>query len=123
MKMTTNLKLLTKGYSLEDIKAIGSIEGITDEDAISLADKGVSLADIQSVVDLTKEQVNDHEQDPKPEDSSDKDETDYKSLYEAEKAKVEDLQKKNSHSKQGEDQPAKTDWEVLCDLFKNDNRG
>lgn len=123
MKMTTNLRLLTKGYSLEDIKAIGSIEGITDEDAISLADKGISLADIQSVVDLTKEQVNDHEQDPKPDDSSDKDETDYKSLYEAEKAKVEDLQKKNSHSKQGEEAPAKTEWEVLCDLFKNDNRG
>ena len=122
MKMTTNLKLLAKGYSIEDIKSLGAIEGITDDDAMSLADKGISLADIQSVADLTKDQNN--VEAPKAEESTPekKDEVDYKSLYEAEKAKVEDLQKENAKKSVGVEQVIKTDYEYLCDLFKNDIR-
>ena len=123
MKLSTNLKLLTKGYSIDDIRAIGAIEGITDEDAISLGEKGIPLADIQSVIELSKDQPAEvkTEEAPKTEDKP-VDTTDYKSLYEAEKAKVSELQKDNSKKTVGTETQPKSDYEYLVDLFKNDVR-
>ena len=114
MKTTTNIKLFIKGMSVDDIKELGTL-GIEDDDALAAADKGISLDDLKKVIDLENSNV------PDTPDESPKqtDDVDYKTLYEAEKAKVTELQKQNQKSSVGEEQPKQSDFEHLCDLFKN----
>ena len=114
MKTTTNIKLFIKGMSVDDIKELGTL-GIEDDDALAAADKGISLDDLKKVIDLENSNV------PDTPDESPKqtDDVDYKTLYEAEKAKVSQLQTQNQKSSVGEEQPKPTDFEHLCDLFKN----
>lgn len=120
MNFSTNLKLFVKGYSLDDIKAIGQLEGMSDELAISIADKGVSLEEIQSIQTMTNESLQSNEQ-PQPEVQPEVDTTDYKALYEAEKQKVANLQKNNTDRTVGNTdqipQP-KTAYEIVEELFK-----
>lgn len=123
MKLSTNLKLLTKGYSIDDIKSIGSIEGITDDDALAIANGGISLADINSVVELTNESNTKEPKVDEPKVEEPEKEPDYKSLYEQEKLKVEKLQNKNVSESVGVEPEIKTDYQILVDLFKNDLRG
>lgn len=123
MKLSTNLKLLTKGYSIDDIKSIGAIEGITDDDALAIANGGISLTDIESVVKITNESNNEKAPDEKSKVEEPENEPDYKSLYEQEKLKVEKLQNKNVSKSVGDEPDIKTDYDILVDLFKNDLRG
>ena len=122
MKLSTNLKLFTKGYSLDDIKSLGEIEGMSDELALDIAEKGISLSDVQSLTELT---VNDPvvvpAQDPEPTKETNKNEPDYKSLFEAEKAKVEELQKANINNTVGniEKDQKLSNFEIIENLFKN----
>ena len=122
MKLSTNLKLFTKGYSLDDIKSLGEIEGMSDELALDIAEKGITLSDVQSLTELT---VNDPvvvpAQDPEPTKETDNNEPDYKSLFEAEKAKVEELQKANINNTVGKikDDQKLSNFEIIENLFKN----
>lgn len=122
MKLSTNLKLFTKGYSLDDIKSLGEIEGMSDELALDIAEKGITLSDVQSLTELT---VNDRAevnvQDQEPTKETDKNEPDYKSLFEAEKAKVEELQKANVNTTVGniEKDQKLSNFEIIENLFKN----
>ena len=122
MKLSTNLKLFTKGYSLDDIKSLGEIEGMSDELAIDIAEKGISLSDVQSLTELTvNDRVEVPAQDPEPTKENDKNEPDYKSMFEAEKAKVEELQKANINTTAGniEKEQKLSNFEIVENLFKN----
>ena len=131
MKTFTKLKLLTKGYNTEAIKTIASIEGITDDLASAIADKGISLEEIQTL--LAEESNNESveaesdegkkvqmgtNEDKKVQNGTD--EPDYKALYEAERAKVESLQKSNTAQTLGEhkEEKQKSDYEIVEDLFR-----
>ena len=117
MNFTTNLKLFCKGYSLDDIRTIGQLEGMSDDLALSIAEKGVSLEEIQSIKTMTDQSS---ASDVKPAEEP-QPALDYKALYEAEKAKVENLQKSNTDRTVGDKdqipQP-KTDYEIIEDLFR-----
>lgn len=122
MKLSTNLKLFTKGYSLDDIKSLGEIEGMSDELALDIAEKGITLSDVQSLTELTvKDPVKVPAQDPEPTKETDKNEPDYKSMFEAEKAKVEELQKANVNTTVGniEKDQKLSNFEIIENLFKN----
>ena len=122
MKLSTNLKLFTKGYSLDDIKSLGEIEGMSDELALDIAEKGITLSDVQSLTELTvNDPVEVHVQDPEPTKETNKNEPDYKSLFEAEKAKVEELQKANVNTTVGniEKDQKLSNFEIIENLFKN----
>lgn len=115
MKTTTNIKLFIKGMSVDDIKELETL-GIEDEDALAAADKGISLDDLKKVIELEK---NNDVPDTPDESPKQPDDVDYKSLYEAEKEKVSQLQTMNQKKSVGEDQPTPTDFDHLCELFKN----
>lgn len=122
MKLSTNLKLFTKGYSLDDIKSLGEIEGMSDELALDIAEKGITLSDVQSLTELTvKDPLEVPAQDPELTKETDKNEPDYKSLFEAEKAKVEELQKANVNTTVGniEKDQKLSNFEIIENLFKN----
>ena len=122
MKLSTNLKLFTKGYSLDDIKSLGEIEGMSDELALDIAEKGITLSDVQSLTELTvNDPVEVHVQDPEPTKETNMNEPDYKSLFEAEKAKVEELQKANVNTTVGniEKDQKLSNFEIIENLFKN----
>ena len=122
MKLSTNLKLFTKGYSLDDIKSLGEIKGMSDDLALEIAEKGVALSDVQSLTELTvNEPVVVPVQDPEPKKETNKDEPDYKSLFETEKAKVEELQKANVNNTVGniKDDQKLSNFEIIENLFKN----
>ena len=55
MKIKTSIALLTKGYSMDDIKEMSKIEGLTDKDLLNIAESGAKLADIKELVELDKE--------------------------------------------------------------------
>lgn len=116
MNLTTNIKLFTSGYSLDDIKEISSIEGMTDDLAIDIAKKGLKIDDINDLINLSNElsKATDAKSDDESEDN-----TDYKALYEAEKVKVEKLQKLNIKKTVGDKPESKTDFSVLQELMKN----
>ena len=117
MKTFTKLKLLTKGYNTEAIKAIASIDGITDDLASAIADKGISLEEIQAL--LAEEEPTNESVGAEPEKAPEK-EPDYKALYEAERAKVESMQKANTAQTLGEhkEEKQKSDYEIVEDLFR-----
>lgn len=121
MKTFTKIKLLTKGYNTEAIKAIASIEGITDDLASAIADKGISLEEIQTL--LAEESTNESveaEPDEGKKVQTGTDEPDYKALYEAERAKVESMQKSNTAQTLGDhkEETPKSDYEIVEDLFR-----
>lgn len=121
MKLSTNLKLFTKGYSLDDIKSLGEIEGMSDDLALEIAEKGIALSDVQSLTELTvNEPIVVPVQDPEPTKDPNKNEPDYKSLFEAEKAKVEELQKANVNNTVGniKDEQKLSNFEIIENLFK-----
>lgn len=121
MKTFTKLKLLTKGYNTEAIKTIASIEGITDDLASAIADKGISLEEIQTLLaeESNTESVG-AESDEGKKVQKGTDEPDYKALYEAERAKVESMQKSNTAQTLGEhkEEKPKSDYEIVEDLFR-----
>lgn len=122
MKTFTKIKLLTKGYNTEAIKAIASIEGSTDDLAAAIADKGISLEEIQAL--LAEEESTTESVEAEPDEGKKvqkgTDEPDYKALYEAERAKVESMQKSNTAQTLGEhkEEKPKSDYEIVEDLFR-----
>ena len=122
MNFSTNLKLFMKGYSLDDIKSIGQLDGMSDELALSIADKGVTLEEIQSIKTMTDQSsVSDGQPTASQPEVTPEVVPDYKALYEAEKLKVESLQKANTDrtvgNKTNDPQP-KTPYEVVEELFR-----
>ena len=124
MNLLTNIKLFSKGYSFDDIKALGVIEGMTDELALQCADKELKVEDITKLSTLisnpgvTPENTDDgvnaaNSGENKPNEP----EPDYKALYEAEKLKVENLQKLNVNAPAGKSAEIKSDFDKLCDLM------
>lgn len=120
MKTFTKLKLLTKGYNTEAIKTIASIEGITDDLASAIADKGISLEEIQTLLAEESTKSVEAESDEGKKVQMGTDEPDYKALYEAERAKVESMQKSNTAQTLGEhkEEKPKSDYEIVEDLFR-----
>lgn len=124
MNFSTNLKLFVKGYSFEDIKALSEIEGINDGLALECADKELKVDDIKAIAEMSKATGatpeggdNSNNGTGNPPNNAD-DGIDYKSLYEAEKLKVENLQKLNVNQPVGNDIKPKTDFEKLCELME-----
>ena len=99
MNFSTNLKLFVKGYSFDDIKALSEIDGINDGLALECADKELKVDDIKAIAEMSKatgvtpeggdNSGNGIDNPPNNADNG----IDYKALYEAEKLKVENLQK------------------------------
>lgn len=124
MNFSTNLKLFVKGYSFDDIKALSEIEGINDGLALECADKELKVDDIKAIAEMSKAtgatpEGGDNSGNGNNEPSKDVDNNiDYKALYEAEKQKVENLQKLNVNKPIGNDIKPKTDFEKLCDLME-----
>ena len=122
MNFSTNLKLFMKGYSLDDIKSIGQLDGMSDELALSIADKGVTLEEIQSIKTMTDQSsVSDGQPTASQPEVTPEVVPDYKALYEAEKLKVESLQKANTDRTVGNtinDPQPKTPYEVVEELFR-----
>ena len=126
MNFSTNLKLFMKGYTPDDIKSIGQLDGMSDELALSIADKGVTLEEIQSIKTMTDQSsVSDGQPTASlPEVTPEvvpEVVPDYKALYEAEKLKVESLQKANTDRTVGNttnDPQPKTPYEVVEELFR-----
>lgn len=117
MNFTTNVKLFAKGYSFEDIKALNNLEGITDELALECADKELNVEDIKNLsIISTPETENDNSEGGNEPPNND---IDYKALYEAEKQKVENLQRINVNAPAGKDEPPKSDFDRLSELMKN----
>lgn len=124
MNLLTNIKLFSKGYSFDDIKALGEIEGMTDELALQCADKELKVDDINKLATLISNPGVTPENTEKGvdaanggENKTNEPEPDYKALYEAEKLKVENLQKLNVNAPAGKTAEIKTDFEKLCDLM------
>lgn len=124
MNFSTNLKLFVKGYSFEDIKALSEIEGINDGLALECADKELKVDDIKAIAEMSKAtgvtpEGGENSGNGTDEPSKNVDNNiDYKALYEAEKLKVENLQKMNVNSPVGDDTKPKTDFEKLCELME-----
>lgn len=124
MNFSTNLKLFVKGYSFDDIKALSEIEGINDGLALECADKELKVDDIKAIAEMSKAtgvtpEGGDNSGNGNNEPSKDVDNNiDYKALYEAEKQKVENLQKLNVNQPIGNDIKSKTDFEKLCELME-----
>ena len=126
MNLLTNIKLFSKGYSFEDIKTLGEIDGMTDELALQCADKELKVEDINMLATLNSNSGATPANANKGVDAADSGENkvkepepDYKALYEAEKLKVENLQKLNVNAPAGTTSDVKTDFEKLCDLMAN----
>lgn len=126
MNLLTNIKLFSKGYSFDDIKALGEIEGMTDELALQCADKELKVDDITKLAALnsapgvTPENTDNGADAANGGENKEKEsepEPDYKALYEAEKLKVENLQKMNVNAPAGKSAEIKTDFDKLCDLM------
>ena len=131
MNFLTNVKLFAKGYSFDDIKALGEVDGMTDELALQCADKEIKVDDIKRLAALGSagESPEGAENAPTPTASGENDnsnsvpEPDYKALYEAEKQKVENLQKINVNAPAGTVPENKTDFDKLSELMINNVRG
>lgn len=131
MNLLTNVKLFAKGYSFEDIKALSEVEGMTDDLALQCADKELKVDDIKMLASLGSAGASPEgaENAPTPTASGENDNTnitpelDYKALYEAEKLKVENLQKINVNAPAGTVPEIKTDFDKLSELMINNVRG
>ena len=98
MNLMTNLKMAINGYSIEDIKEISKIEGMTDEMASQIAENKLSLEDIKALVEVANDDTVVYSGKPKEEEKEEEkkeEEVDYKKLYEEEKGKLENAQKEN----------------------------
>ena len=111
MKIKTSIALLTKGYSMDDIKEMSKIEGLTDKDLLNIAESGAKLADIKELVELDKEPEEEVSEAEAPAEDKEED-VDYKALYEKEhKALIES--QKNSLSESIDPPEEKTVDEIL----------
>lgn len=124
MNFSTNLKLFVKGYSFDDIKALSEIEGINDGLALECADKELKVDDIKAIAEMSKatgatpEGGDNSNNGTNNQPNNAGDGIDYKALYEAEKLKVENLQKLNINQPIGEDNKPKTDFDKLVELME-----
>ena len=96
MNLMTNLKMAINGYSIDDIKEISKIEGMTDEMANQIAENKLSLDDIKALVEVANDDTVVYSGKPEEKEEEKKEEeVDYKKLYEEEKGKLENAQKEN----------------------------
>lgn len=133
MKLTEMIKLGSKGFKPSDIKELEQ-SGVQTDDVINLAENGYSATDIKELITLagSEEKVqpgNEEKDDPGPDPSGHegaKDEIDYKSEFEKQKAELDKLkqtistiQLDNSHKNLGSGEPDDDPRKTIQEAFKN----
>jgi hypothetical protein len=123
MNNLTKIKLFAKGYSFEDISSLNELD-IDDETAIELASKGATLEDITKVISIADPDPNPEPSKPEPEGKPDeKDEPDYKKLYEEAKATVTKLQADKAKAPIGKETPPEPEvhgFDYIAKLIQED---
>lgn len=118
MKLKQSLSLLTKGYTVDDVKALSKIEGITEDTIQSIIESGTSFADVKALMDIEREE-------PKPEgteptEPEGNDEPDYKALYEKAQEDLKKAQKDNINEDKESELPAeRTAEEIFAEWLKD----
>lgn len=122
MKIGEMAALLIGGYSADDLKAIREMEK-TDPDIITLAKQAGSMSGLNDLLALARPDESDQDQtvdpaaaNPTRQDESDP-EPDYKSMYEADHAKLLELQKINMQRDISGIDTGKDIQDVLIDIF------
>lgn len=97
MKLGDMAALLVSGYSMDDLNTIKSLEK-TEPDIVTVAKQVKSMSDLTALLEIAgddaqDEPAEDHHADSQPTAESVQ-EPDYKSLYEAEQKKTDDLNQK-----------------------------
>lgn len=126
MKISEMLTLATKGYSAADIKAVAELSKDTPE-ILELAKTGLKVSDLNDLVALAD--VGGSEPDtktPSQETGESVQTPDYKTLYEDQKKKIEDLeatvskiQKSNTEKDVSGDQKTPDIVDTLSEMMKD----
>ena len=126
MKISEMLTLATKGYSAADIKAVAELSKDTPE-ILELAKTGLKVSDLNDLVAMAD--AGDSEPDTKTpsQETGESDQTpDYKTLYEDQKKKIEDLeatvskiQKSNAETDVSGDQKIPDIIDTLSEMMKD----